>query len=199
MKNNKINLKPIIFMFFLPVITAIGFTMAYYTSEVKVVNDFKANTYNVDIEDRNTGSWGERTIKFINKEETNTPVVIRINYNESWTKKESDYLLTLDNTINQESTTIKTWTEEFLNDFTKGEDGWYYYNKILNPKESVQVLNKVDLNTDLIKTSPYYNDYLKYTYDLSFNFEAIQATPDAVKELWNIKTEIKGNEVIWQL
>lgn len=197
MKKN--NTKPIIFMLILPILTAIGFTLAYYTSEIKLVNEFKTSTYNVDIEDRNTGSWGERTVKFINKEATNTPVVLRINYNESWTNKINDYLLTLDNTINGENVVIKSWTEDFLNDFIKGDDGWYYYTKILYAKENVQVLTQVELNQNLIKNSAYYDEYLTYTYDLSFNFEAIQADSNAIQEIWNKKTTLKGNDVLWEL
>lgn len=197
--NNKLNIKPIIFMLLLPVVCAIGFTLAYYTSEVRVVNDFKTSTYNVDIEDRNTGSWGERTVSVVNREETNSPVVIRINYNESWTSTINDTLLTIDNTINGVNAVSKEWTDEFKNNFIKGEDGWYYYNKVLNSNESVQVLKNVDLNQTLIESSPYYNEYLTYTYDLSFNFEAIQASSKAVEEIWDKKITIEGNEVTWEL
>lgn len=197
--NNKLNIKPILFMLLLPIVCAIGFTLAYYTSEVRVVNDFKTSTYNVDIEDRNTGSWGDRTVTFINREETNAPVVLRINYNESWTSKINNTLLTIDNTVNGVNAVSKEWTDEFRNDFTKGEDGWYYYNKVLNANESVKVLNKVELNRDLIALSPYYEEYLTYTYDLSFNFEAIQATSKAVEEIWNKNITIEGNEISWEL
>ena len=195
----KLNIKPIIFMLLLPVVCAVGLTLAYYTSEVRVVNKFKTNTYNVDIEDRSTGSWGERTVSFINREEENSSVVLRINYNESWTNKNDDVLLTIDNTVNGVNAVSKEWTDEFKNNFIKGEDGWYYYTKVLNAKESVKVLNSVDLNQTLIETSPYYNEYLTYTYDLSFNFEAIQATSKAVEEIWNKKITIEGNEVTWEL
>ena len=133
----------------------------------------------------------------MNNEETNTPVVLRINYNELWRKEVNGVKLSLDNNVNGVNVVTKNWTTAFTNDFVDGGDGWYYYKKTLNAEESVQVLNSISLNESLISTSPYYNDYKTYTYELDFNFEAIQANSSAISEIWGKNATITGGDVTW--
>ncbi len=91
----------------------------------------------------------------------------------------------------------KVWTSTFTNDFVLGSDGWYYYKKILKPQTEIQVLDSVSLNTTLVNGSIYKDDYLDGKYYLDFNFEAIQATPEAVLEIWNKNITINGDDVSW--
>ena len=99
--------------------------------------------------------------------------------------------------VNGENVVQKNWTSAFTNDFIDGGDGWYYYKKVLNAEESVQVLESISLKEDLISTSPYYNDYKNYTYELDFNFEAIQASSSAISNIWNKDVTINGGDITW--
>ena len=196
-KLKKINKKPLIFILIVLVLTIVGGTYAYYYSEVILPNEFKTMTYNVTIEEEFNNTWGTKKVRFVNNEETNTPVVLRINYNEKWRKEVDGVLLSLDNNVNGENVVQKTWTSAFTNDFIDGGDGWYYYKKVLNAEESVQVLESISLKESLISTSPYYNDYKNYTYELDFNFEAIQASSSAVSNIWNKNVTINGGDITW--
>lgn len=197
MKFKKIKKKPLFFLLLLLVLGIVGTTFAYYYTEIAIPNQFRAMTYNVTIEEEFNNTWGTKKVSFVNNEETNTPVVLRINYNELWRKEVNGVKLSLDNNVNGTNVVIKNWTTAFTNDFIDGGDGWYYYKKTLAAEASVQVLDSIALNESLISTSPYYNDYKSYTYELDFNFEAIQASSSAISEIWGKTATISGGNVTW--
>ena len=197
MKFRKIKKKPLIFLLVLCLLGIVGTTFAYYYTEIAIPNQFKAMTYNVTIEEEFNDTWGTKKVSFVNNEETNTPVVLRINYNELWRKEVNGVKLSLDNNVNGTNVVTKNWTTAFTNDFIDGGDGWYYYKKTLAAEASVQVLDSIALNESLISTSPYYNDYKSYTYELDFNFEAIQASSSAISEIWGRTATISGGNVTW--
>ena len=198
MKFNKMRKKPIIFLLILLGFAALGTTFAYFYTTVTIPNQFKVMTYHVSIEEVFNNTWGTKEVSFVNQEETNTPVVLRINYNELWRKEVNGVNLSLDNNVNGTNVVTKSWTSAFTTDFIDGGDGWYYYKKVLDAQQSVQVLNSITLNEALISTSPYYNDYKSYTYELDFNFEAIQADADAVSDIWGKTATISSGNVTWQ-
>lgn len=197
MKFKKIKKKPLFFLLLLLALGIVGTTFAYYYTEIAIPNQFRAMTYNVTIEEEFNNTWGTKKVSFVNNEETNTPVVLRINYNEFWRKEVNGVKLSLDNNVNGTNVVTKNWTTAFTNDFIDGGDGWYYYKKTLAAEASVQVLDSIALNESLISTSPYYNDYKSYTYELDFNFEAIQASSSAISEIWGRTATISGGNVTW--
>ncbi len=197
MKFKKIKKKPLFFLLLLLALGIVGTTFAYYYTEIAIPNQFRAMTYNVTIEEEFNNTWGTKKVSFVNNEETNTPVVLRINYNEFWRKEVNGVKLSLDNNVNGTNVVTKNWTTAFTNDFIDGGDGWYYYKKTLAAEASVQVLDSIALNESLISTSPYYNDYKSYTYELDFNFEAIQASSSAISEIWGKTATISGGNVTW--
>lgn len=190
MKNKKF--KPLIFVGILTVVCAVvGYTVAYYYSNIVVPNQFQSMTYNVQITEEDfNNTFGTKKVFFKNEEETNTPVVLRFNFNESWGNG-------VNNLINGTNVVTKTWTDTFTNDFALGDDGWYYYKKVLNPQESVQVLESISRNDTLINSSPNRSEYVNSNYHLDINFEAIQATPEAVQEIWNKSITITETSVTW--
>ena len=190
MKNKKF--KPLIFVGILAVVCAVvGYTVAYYYSNIVVPNQFQSMTYNVQITEEDfNNTFGTKKVFFKNEEETNTPGVLRFDFNESWGNG-------VNNLINGTNVVTKTWTDAFTNDFALGDDGWYYYKKVLNPQESVQVLESISRNDTLINSSPNRSEYVNSNYHLDINFEAIQATPEAVQEIWNKSITITGTSVQW--
>lgn len=195
----KINIKPIIFIILIVVVFLIGSSYAYYYSEVSLPNQFRTMTYDIVLEEEFYNEWGTKKVKITNKESTSTPVVLRINYNEIWSHEENGHYLTLSNKVNGVDTVTKEWTDEFINDFIEDEDGWYYYNKVLGPEESVLILSSIELNIDTILSSEYEDKYFSndYSYELSFNYEAIQADEDAVKEIWDKDITISDGDIVW--
>ena len=191
------NKKPLVFILALVLVTAIGTTFAYYYTEVTIPNQFKTMTYNVVVSEVFNNTWGTKEVTFTNGEQSNSPVVLRINYNEFWRKEINNVKLSLDNNVNGENVVEKNWTTAFENDFVDGGDGWYYYTKVLGGQESVKVLDSIALKENVILTSPRYNDYKTYTYELDFNFEAIQADVNAISDIWNKTATINGGNVTW--
>lgn len=189
--------KPLIFLILFLLVVGIGGTFAYYYSEVIIPNRFQAMTYHVTIEEEFYDDFGTKRVSFVNQEETNAPVVLRINYNESWRKMIDDVVITPSNVIDGQDVVTKEWTDDFLNDFVDGGDGWFYYTKVLNAQESVQVLESITLNESLVSASSDGADYQGADYELSFNFESIQASSDAILDIWGISSTIQGDDVAW--
>lgn len=192
MKNK--NKKPLIFGLLLLTLAVIGGTFAYYYSEVVIPNRFKAMTYDVKLVEEFEGDFGTKEVSIVNQEETNTPVVIRMSYNEYWDNS-------LNNKYNNTDVVTKNWTNDFLNDFRyDSRSGWYYYTKVLNPESSVTVLNSTALNTNLVNASPDRSSYLSSDYHLDFNYEAIQAKEEAILDIWGddlLNVSINGGNVSW--
>lgn len=191
--------KPIFFILLISFVALVGGTIAYYTMTSNYENKFKASYYDVSIEEEFYNDWGTKKVSIVNND--STPVVIRVNYNEQWSKNIEGELLVLNNKINGTDVVTKEWTDSWKNEnyFVKGEDGWYYYKKVLKENERVQLLNSIELNENLIKENENYKYYKEYDYKLTFNYEAVQADSKAIKELWNKETSIIDNSVDWNI
>ena len=248
--------KSLLFLSLLVITVTIYGSIAYFYNNVSMPNQFKSNSYSVEVFERFYNDWGTKQVVFVNTDERGIPVVLRISYNEIWANttfrsnssggssvntsgsstyeneavKPDEYLSAAEynhltyasNTIDGQNVVIKSWTSEFSNDFILGDDGWYYYKKVLNPEESVQVLNSVNLNLELLKDSPYKNTYTNYDiiesngnysfrdptddisknadpyyYNLVFSFESIQAKTSAIEDIWGKNVTIDGNDVEW--
>lgn len=164
---------------------------AIYFYNVSLTNNFKTLTYKVDVLEEFYNDWGTKKIKVVNSEETNADVVLRVTFNESFTK-DNDIL---SNEINGEEVVEKEYANDFLTHFSKDQDGWYYYDKILKAKDSVEILNSINLKEDLIRTSEDYEKYKTYHYELGFQYETIQATEKAIKDIWGKDSKIIDGEI----
>lgn len=187
-----------IFIFFLIVgIITIGVTIAYFYRIETLPNQFKTMVYDIDVTEEFNNTWGTKKVFISNNDNSNTPVLLRINYNEIWQKEVDGAVLVISNIVNGSNVVNKNWTETFLNDFIDGHDGWYYYKKILNPKDSIQILNSIELNQELIQLSADYSKYLDYNYNLIFNYEAIDVNVNSVRNIWNKNIIIDDINVSW--
>lgn len=193
----KEKLKPIITLLIIVSMSIIGITIAFFTSSTYFENKFQASVYNVSIEEEFYNDWGTKKVNFINKD--STPVVIRVSYSELWHLKNEDsskVTKKLSNKINNQDVVEKQWTTSW-DSFIQGDDGWYYYPRVLQEGDNLQILESITLNTDLIKDLTSYNDYSTSKYELDFSFESIQATKKAIKDLWGFEVDIKENTVNW--
>ena len=197
-KNKKIKKKPLIFLAILLAIGIVGATFAYYYTEVAIPNQFKVMTYDVGIEEEFYNDFGTKKVSFVNNEENGVPVLLRMHYNESWVKTIEEDGETIEKYLNTnlsqgygESVT-KNWTADFENSFVyNNQDGWYYYTKVLNGGEAVQILESIEKNSH-VPTS-----YNGYTYKLTFTMESIQASEAAARRNWGKKLNISGGDVNW--
>jgi len=127
----------------------------------------------VQLIDDSDAGFGKKEVSFANNSSNSIPVLLRIGYSETW-KDSNDAIIS--NVYNGNNVVSKTWTSAFTDDFVSGNDGWYYYEKLLNPDESVKVITAIAL------AEP---SYAAYNYDLNFRYEAIQASADAALDLWS--------------
>lgn len=193
----KAKVKPIVMLLIIVSISIIGITIAFFASSTYFENKFRASIYNVSIEEEFYNDWGTKKVNFINKD--STPVVIRVSYSELWNLKNEDsgkVTKKLSNKVNNQDVVEKHWTTSW-NSFIDGNDGWYYYPRVLQEGDNLQILESITLNTDLIKDLPSYNDYSTSKYELDFSFESIQATEKAIKDLWGFEVDIKDNTINW--
>ena len=193
MKRINYNRKPIFFLSFLIVFILFSMTFALFYSRLVIPNEFTTATYNVIIDEEDfEDDFGPKKVYIRNEELTNAPAVIRVSYDEMWSMDDNGVYVVLSNKINNTDVVTKNWTNDWLNNFTY-INGWYYYNKILSAGESVQILQSISKNQNVITSS--YDDY---DYKLSFSFESVQATTDAINSLWNLTPTISGSNVSWQ-
>ena len=155
-------------------------------SSTIVNNVTLANGNGVKIIEDSDAGFGKKEISFLNEGADNVPVLLRIAYSETWSKTDGTIV---SNVANSANVVTKSWTTDFENDVVNGNDGWYYYAKVLNPDATVKVLDSIALSD---------SSYSKYNYDLSFRFESVQADATAANTLWG-KTVTVGNDgaVTW--
>ena len=196
-KTRKIKIRSLFFLLGFLVLISVGGTIAYYYQNVTLPNEFQTLVYNVTIDEEYYDDWGTKKVYINNSDSSNTPVVLRINYNEIWNYKGYGADVKLSNTINGSNVVDKDWTSTFTNDFIDGQDGWFYYKKLLSPNETIQILDSISLNTTLIESSPDYQDYLDFNYKLSINYEALGPNTNKISSIWNKNATISGNNVTW--
>ena len=196
-KINNSNLKrakPLVFLGAILLFSAIAVTLAIFTSESSIANRFQTMTYDVTLEEEFYDTWGTKKVVIANNDDK-ASVILRVSYIEIWSQKVGDNVFTLSNKVNGEDTVIKDWTSEFKDNFIDGKDGWYYYTKVLKPNQSVQILNMITKNDTLLEGL---DDYKDYDYELTFSYEAIQASEKAANDLWEKVITIDGDNITWK-
>lgn len=187
MKKYRWKKKPLLYLGILLVIGAIGVSYAIYQNMVEKENVFETSPYTVHLEENfEPSTWPEETVKEVSiVNEGTTGVVVRVSYSEVWTYEGT----ILNNLVNGENVVIKNFTESFLTDWIY-QDGWYYYTKVLEGNSSIQILESIELNTEE-------EEYQKGVYELTFYLESVQASEEAVLELWGITVHIEEGEITY--
>ena len=188
-----------IIMLVLFLIVSIGVTYAYYTSSDTIPNEFFVGDFYVIIEEEfeegQTLGYDENIGEFITNipkkvyvsNEENTGAIVRVSYNEYMTMNQyngNPYLYVTNNLKDGYDRITKNWTDDFYYDWIY-KDGWFYYRYVLPPNSRVQILESIDCSTDYT--------YIEDNYNLDFNLEAVQATSEAVNELWGLNVTISDD------
>ena len=162
------------------IVFAVSRNISTITDSVKV-----ANGNGVKIVVDSDAGFGKRKISFANEGANITPVLLRITYSETWSKADGTIISNISNGSNA---VTKIWTQDFLDDFVEADDGWFYYEKVLQPESQVQVLTSIALS-DM--------GYAVYNYDLNFRFESVQADAEAANTLWGKTVTVENGAATW--
>lgn len=171
-----------------------GATMAWFTDSEEVTNTFTAGTLIIDASDEWSNYIGEdwtnanpgdcEDKEFTVTNDGTKRMFVRFSFSGEWTdlpKAAEDFVP--DNglvTIEPADGDLDNWT--FI-------DGYWYYNGLLESDETINFTFKVCLDgpdTD--------NNYQGATFTISFNFDAIQVTNEAVNEVWGVYWDEDSSE-----
>lgn len=175
MKNltRKIKLKAILLAAVFAAAAAIGTTFAWQTWELSVTNELRAHNTSVTIEENFPhDELGTKEVCFRNT--GNSSVFLRVSYTEYWEKEENGETYLLSNlTDGKEIAQIK-WSNVSWNgnnsQWYVGEDGWYYYTKILKAGDRTE---------DIVTQVTFDNipdEYKEAEYCLYFKAEVVQCS-----------------------
>ena len=156
-KENNKNKKKLLAVGVLGMLTILGGTLAYFTTTTNIVNKFKTGLYQNKIVEEfvsptnwTPGTVTEKTVKVTNNGDI--PMAVRASITEKWVSA-SGKELSLKDSNNNVASII-----EFGEEWTKDNDGFYYYGT----KENKTVLDASAETTSFIK-SVKFNENIKAT------------------------------------
>ncbi len=156
-KENSKNKKKLLVVGALGMLTVLGGTLAYFTTTTNIVNKFKTGLYQNKIVEEfvsptnwTPGTVTEKTVKVTNNGDI--PMAVRASITEKWVSA-SGKELSLKDSNNNVASII-----EFGEEWTKDNDGFYYYGT----KENKTVLDASAETTSFIK-SVKFNENIKAT------------------------------------
>lgn len=169
-KENSKNKKKLLVVGALGMLTVLGGTLAYFTTTTNIVNKFKTGLYQNKIVEEfvsptnwTPGTVTEKTVKVTNS--GNIPMAVRASITEKWVSA-SGKELSLKDSNNNVASII-----EFGEEWTKDNDGFYYYGT----KENKTVLDASAETTSFIK-SVKFNENIKATLKESISSDGKTVT-----------------------
>lgn len=176
----KINRSQILLMITVMIcITAIGSVYAWSKLSASVTN--KINTPTVDVEvieefdEQTTVDWYQPVDKKVQFKNIGTaPIFIRVSYVELWRNTNNQVLSSI---VNGQEIVKKNWTDAWKNEWIDGNDGWFYYKKILQPNNLCsKILTSLEFDSSNLGNLT--DIYGNASYSLKFVSEAVQYSKD---------------------
>lgn len=168
---NRLKMETILLTVAMLAAAAVGTTFAWQNWELGITNHLKAHDTVIGIEEEfdETNPYDHKKVEFINS--GSSSAFVRVGYVEYWeTEKDGEGYL-LSNQSGDEEVAVKNWNRNWTEHWTEGNDGWFYYNKILTGGESTGlILEKVEL----IEVLP--EEYWNADYHLYFKVESVQCS-----------------------
>ena len=202
----KKNNKPIIAIVIALVVGLVGGTIAYFTSEETLSNQFKTKPYSTEITETfvSPDNWvpGTTTEKTVVAKNTgDVDVAVRVSFEEEW-KDSSNNPLEL--TTNGVTAAIINYADDLDSKWTK-EGNYYYYNSKLTKNQSTtSFIQSVTFNEDVtliggencqsnaeanvLTCTTQTGGYAGGTYTLIIKVETVQF--DAYQDVWNTNVSI---------
>ena len=189
-------------------------TFAIWSGKLEQTNELKADQISAKVEE--TFEQGSKPSGTVTKEvafrnDGTSSAFLRVSYAETWEKSDGDSKLLLNNQVKGTDVAIKNWKDGFGSDngeWYSGDDGWFYYKKIMKPGTSTdKILESVRFPDD------YSGDYAEYKdadYQLFFRMELLQASvsqstlnssevnKNASTTVFGKEAVIEGENVKWQ-
>lgn len=169
-KENNKKKKKLLVVGALGMLTVLGGTLAYFTTTTNIVNKFKTGLYQNKIVEEfvsptnwTPGTVTEKTVKVTNSGDI--PMAVRASITEKWVSA-SGKELSLKDSNNNVASII-----EFGEEWTKDNDGFYYYGT----KENKTVLDASAETTSFIK-SVKFNENIKATLKESISSDGKTVT-----------------------
>ena len=114
---------PVVIVLALAIAGGISFVVfAISRNESIIDNSAKIATSGVSIIENSDPGFGRKEISFYNNADTNSPVLLRIGYSETWTDNDSNVISNLGG--NSANVVTKNWTNDFVQRLGDGHDGW---------------------------------------------------------------------------
>ncbi|MFQ8705061.1 MAG: hypothetical protein ACLR9T_03280 [Thomasclavelia sp.] len=176
----KINRSQILLMITVMIcITAIGSVYAWSKLSASVTN--KINTPTIDVEvieefdEQTTVDWYQPVDKKVQFKNIGTaPIFIRVSYVELWRNTNNQVLSSI---VNGQEIVKKNWTDAWKNEWIDGNDGWFYYKKILQPNNLCsKILTSLEFDSSNLGNLT--DIYGNASYSLKFFSEAVQYSKD---------------------
>lgn len=160
-------------------ITAIGSVYAWSKLSASVTN--KINTPTIDVEvieefdEQTTVDWYQPVDKKVQFKNIGTaPIFIRVSYVELWRNTNNQVLSSI---VNGQEIVKKNWTDAWKNEWIDGNDGWFYYKKILQPNNLCsKILTSLEFDSSNLGNLT--DIYGNASYSLKFFSEAVQYSKD---------------------
>lgn len=171
--------KMILFAFGCIALILTGYVFSYWSGKVEHTNKLQADRMQaVIIEEFEQGAQPTGNVKKVVSFQNNSTnaAFLRVCYAETWQKTEEGETFLLNNHVNGTSVARKNWLNGFAGnsgEWWDGEDGWFYYKKILKPGAKTEnVLDKVVFPA----YTGVYEVYAESSYQLYFRMELLQAS-----------------------
>lgn len=200
-KNNAIRTIAIMIV----VVFGVGTTYAYNLHSIQQDNRLKASKVEGEIIEN--GNFVEEESSFLlvkggtTKKEVQfkntgvSAVFVRVSFGETWRDGFGAWL-----TGDNEYVTLH-WTKEWEDEWQLGDDGWYYYKKILEPNTlTAEVLTAVEFESDENLPLEYQSAY----YQLFFTMESVQYSEDmevndgALESVFDRSATVTDGVVTWE-
>ncbi len=177
-------------------IITIGITLAYYNSVVSIDNKLATNKPEVElIEKFSQGSTflpGEKVdkqIKFSNSGKIDA--LIRVKYSDIWIDL-NDKSVDGDTDL-----VVKEWTKAWNNEWIDGNDGYFYYTKILRTGAITNIILDKLVLLDKASNDDHDFDYSALAYKIIFELDACMVSNEAAQISFGKSIKISGENVTW--
>ena len=184
-KRNIVKIMSLVFLVIAAV--GIGVTGASISHRMELTNQIRTPTVSVEVREE-VGSVEEglktKKVKFENT--GNADVFLRVSYGETWTYQEGEQRMILPNEPEGKEAAVKNWNTD--GSWQEGGDGWFYYTRVLKPKESTPyILTAVDFRRTAERTE---------TVQAS---DQLEAALDAVGAVFETSFQVKDQRLTTEL
>lgn len=177
-------------------VLAIGYTFAYYNSTTSIANKMATKEVAVEIIEKFSqgseflpGEEVEKQVRFANVGESDA--LIRVRYNENWTDQAGN------NVSGDVELVNKVWTNYWQSEWVDGNDGFYYYNKVLKPGTQTNIILDSLALLDEASNDRHAFDYSGLIYQITFELESCNANEKETQNNFSKSVTISGDNVTW--